>query len=264
MKKIAILLLAAVTLSTCSKNNDDNTINLFSVEDDIAFGAQADSAIMSSPADYPVLDRSTYPAAYSYVEKIRDKILASGKVFYKDRFAWNIKIIKDDNTLNAFCTPGGYIYVYTGLIKFLSSEDELAGVLGHEMAHADRRHSTDQLTRQYGLGVMLQILLGNDPGALATIASNLATLSFSRTQESEADEYSVIYLCPTDYNAAGAAGFFQKLEDQGQSGGTPEFLSTHPNPENRIVNITTKKGTLNCSGSGTYSAEYNAFIGTLP
>ena len=61
-------------------------------------------------------------------------------------FDWELKIIHDDETLNAFCAPGGYIYVYTGLIKFLAHEDNLAGVIGHEIAHADLRHSTQQLT----------------------------------------------------------------------------------------------------------------------
>lgn len=248
----------------CSKNSDDSTVNLFSINDDIAFGRQTDSVILANPSEFPILSPSQYPASYQYIQKIRDKILASGKVFYKDKFDWEVKIINDDATLNAFCTPGGYIYVYTGLIKFLSTEDELAGVLGHEMAHADRRHSTDQLTRQYGITVLLEILLGQNQGALSEIATGLINLKFSRTQESEADEYSVIYLCPTDYNAAGAAGFFEKLQSLSQGGETPEFLSTHPSPENRVQSIHNKKGALSCSGSATYSSEYQAFKSTLP
>ena len=141
MKKFFLLLVAAVAFSTCNKNSDDHTLNIFSVEDDIAFGRQTDSTIMANPSEYPILNRGTYSTSYAYVEKIRDKILGSGKVFYKDKFDWTIKIIDDEETLNAFCTPGGYIYVYTGLMKYLDTEDQLAGVLGHEMAHADRRHS---------------------------------------------------------------------------------------------------------------------------
>lgn len=264
MKKLLLLFAAVATFSMCSKDSDDHTFNIFTVQDDIALGKQTDSTIMANPSEYPVLSKSQYPAPYAYIEKIRDKILASGKLNHKNDFEWSVKIIKDDNTLNAFCTPGGYIYVYTGLMKYLDTEDQLAGVLGHEMAHADRRHSTDQLTQQYGISVLLEILLGKNQGTLTQIAASLVSLKFSRTQEAEADEYSVVYLCPTDYNAAGAAGFFQKLEEAGQGGQTPEFLSSHPNDASRIQNINTKKQTLGCTGSGTYSSEYSAFKSSLP
>ncbi|HEX4886578.1 MAG TPA: M48 family metalloprotease [Luteibaculaceae bacterium] len=255
----------AIGMGSCSADGSgDFTPNIFSLEDDINFGRQADSAIMANPAEYPVLNRAQFPASYAYIEKIRNKILNSGQVFYKDKFAWEIKIIRDDNTLNAFCTPGGYIYVYTGLIKFLDHESELAGVLGHEMAHADRRHSTDQLTQQLGLSTLLDIVLGKNQGALSNIGQTLLSLSFSRNQESEADDYSVMYLCPTDYSANGAAGFFDKLISQGSSGGTPTFLSTHPGPEDRVTKINSKRNDLGCTGSNNYDADYSNFKAGLP
>jgi predicted Zn-dependent protease len=137
------------------------------------------------------------------------------------------------------------------LIKFLDSEDELMGVLGHEIAHADCRHSTAQLTKQYGIAFLADALLGNK-AALNQIAKTLvggvAGLSFSRVNESEADSKSVQYLCSTSMNAAGAAGFFKKMEGQKQP---PTWLSTHPNPTNRIANIEKKAQELNCSGSQT-------------
>src|SRR5690606_12090547 len=111
-----------------------------------------------------------------------------------------------------------------------------AGVMGHEMAHADLRHSTSQLTRQYGIGLLLTVLSGGDPGTLSQILASLVALKFSRDHESEADDYSVIYLCETEYAANGAASFFEKLIEEGASQ-PPEFLSTHPNPDNRVENI---------------------------
>ena len=125
------------------------------------------------------------------------------------------RIIHDDSTLNAFCTPGGYIYVFTGLIHYLDSEDQLAGVMGHEIAHADRRHSTDQMTKQYGISLLLSAI-GGDESAIAQVASGLLLLKYGRGAESEADEFSVRYLCPTEYNAAGGAGFFEKIEAAGR------------------------------------------------
>jgi predicted Zn-dependent protease len=264
MKTKLFFLATAITLITACGNPDDNSINLFSIEDDKDLGLKVNTEIQSNPQEYPVLSRTQYPQAYAYVEAMRDKILAGGNVYYKDEFAWEVYIINDDNVLNAFCTPGGYIYIYTGLIHFLEAEHELAGVLGHEMAHADRRHSTDQLTQIYGLQLMLDILLGQNQNDLTNIAASLVTLSFSRSHETEADTYSVNYLCPTDYRADGAANFFQLLIDEGQSGSTPVFLSTHPDPGNRVQNITDQRNEQGCTGTGTFDAAYNNFKNSLP
>ncbi|UOQ83113.1 M48 family metallopeptidase [Hymenobacter sp. 5414T-23] len=136
-------------------------------------------------------------------------------------------------------------------MKFLDNEDQLAGVLGHEIAHADRRHTSRQLQQQYGISLLLSVLLGENPGQLAQIATGLGQLKFSRDFEREADEYSVVYLNGTNYYACdGAAGFFIKAEAQGQSG-TPEFLSTHPNPGSRIQDIQTKADQLGCRNRNT-------------
>jgi predicted Zn-dependent protease len=168
-------------------------------------------------------------------------------------FAWQVKIIKDDKTLNAFCTPGGYIYVYTGLIKFLDTEDELAGVMAHEIAHAANRHSTRQMTKMLGLKVLSDALTGNRK-AFGEVFSAVVGLKFSRTHETEADNFSVTYLCGTGWNAAGAAGFFQKIQSKG--GTPPQFLSTHPSPKNRIEKIGLKAKQLNCKGTAKNQSEY--------
>jgi beta-barrel assembly-enhancing protease len=266
MKKVlyAALFLATLSFTSCEKDNtDDSSFNLFSIEDDKKLGAQVAEQIAANPQEYPVLDPSQYTEAYAFINKMRDSILATGKVFYKDQFPWKMHIIHDDNTLNAFATPAGYIYFYTGLIKFLNAEHELAGVMAHEMAHSDRRHTTDQLTKIYGLSILLNVVFGGNPNLIADIAASLVSLKFSRNNEREADEYSVIYLCPTHYKADGAAAFFDQLINQG-AGSPPEFLSSHPNPGNRVADIQAKANELNCQGTGTFDQQYAAFKQTLP
>lgn len=245
MKRYYYILLLAVFpfINSCSKDG----LNIFSVQDDIKLGQQTKEQIEANPSEFPILNESTHAAAYNYIRSIKDDILASNTLKHKDDFAWEIYIIKDDNTLNAFCTPGGYIYVYSGLIKFLDDKSSLAGVMGHEMAHADQRHTTRLLTKQYGLQTLLDIVLGKNQGALSNLALNLVSLKFSRSEESDADEHSVIYLCPTRYYSNGAAHFFEKLNEAGNNNNPPAFLSTHPNPDNRIHNINTKASELGCS-----------------
>lgn len=230
---LSALIAASTLLSACRKGEG---LNIFSIEDEKTLGLQTKAQIESDPAQFPILNPSTHAAAYSYIYALRDDILASGQLNYKDDFAWEVKIIKNDAVQNAFCTPGGYIYVYTGLIKYLDSKSALAGVMGHEMAHADKRHSTTQLTKQYGVQTLLDVVLGKNQGLLTQIGAQLVSLQFSRSDESQADEYSVKYLCPTKYHADGAAEFFQKILDEGSST-PPAFLSTHPNPDNRVKNI---------------------------
>lgn len=259
---VLIILLAGVS---CKKGNDESPINLFSVNDDIAFGKQVEAEIEANPQDFPLLDKNAYPQAYMHIERIRDSVLNTGEIFYADRFEWKVKIIHNDTILNAFAAPGGYMYFYTGLIKFLDDESQFAGVMAHEMAHADLRHSTEMLTKAYGVQILLSILLGQANSELADIVAGLAyglgELAYSRSNEYEADEKAVEYLYATSYDARGIAGFFIKLDDAPQP---PEFLSTHPSPDNRIEAINEKWTSLGAKEGNIYIESYNAFKASLP
>ncbi len=237
-------------------------INLFTIEQEQELGRQVKQEIESNPSEYPLLPEQGNEQVYQYIRSLRDYILNSGQLAHRNDFAWEVKIIKDDETLNAFCTPGGYIYVYSGLIKFLDSESELLGVLAHEIAHADLRHSTRQLTKIYGLQVLVAIATGkSEPGLVEQIALGLASLKFSRSHESEADANSVLYLCNSPYDAAGAAGFFEKMLDRPTP---PQFISTHPSPANRVKAIHERKQVLGCSGSKTGQSKYRQMKQLLP
>ncbi|MBK9014248.1 MAG: M48 family metalloprotease [Saprospiraceae bacterium] len=256
-----IIFLFAISLTTaiswnCNLLKKVGDINLFSIEDDKALGLQVSKQIESDPKQFPVLPEKGNEEAYKYIRGLTTQLLRSGKVAHANEFDWKVNIIKDDKTLNAFAVPGGHLYVYTGLIQYLDSEDQLAGVMGHEIAHAAERHSTQQMTKLYGLDALRQIATGNkDPGMLEQLAVGLASLKFSRSHEAEADEQSVIYLCSSSLNAAGAAGFFEKMK--GKGGSPPEFLSTHPDPGNRIKDIRAKAKSLGCRGSKTNKTEYD-------
>ncbi len=233
-------------------------VNLLTIEQEIALGKKVKTEIESDPKKYPILAENGNEQAYAHVRAITQKILNTGKVANRTKFAWEVKIIKDDKTLNAFCTPGGYIYVYTGLIKFLDSEDQLAGVMGHEIAHAAQRHTGRSITKAYGVDYVLGLIVGSSKSQnvqmIKQITEGVVGLRFSRGHETEADEYSVTYLCGTGYNSAGAAGFFKKM--QGKGGAPPEFLSTHPDPKNRVKDIETRARALGCAGNDTNSEEY--------
>lgn len=263
MKKTIGLILGAVCIIySCDIAKNAGNINLFTVADDRKFGLEVAAEIESDLTKYKILDSSKNVAVYKYIYKVRDNILNSGQVEHKNDFNWRIRVINDDSTLNAFCTPGGYIYVYTGILKFLDSEDQFAGIMGHEIAHADKRHSTRQMTQMYGIQMMLEIVAG-DRDLVKQVSSALIGMKFSRIHETEADLFSVKYLCPTPYNAAGGAAFFEKIQAMG-SARTPEFMSTHPDPGNRIENFQANKTELGCTADGKFVNEYKAMVALLP
>jgi beta-barrel assembly-enhancing protease len=250
---------------SCSKSDSSIPLTLFTVTDDIALGKQIDQEIMGKDQEYPVLDSVQYSAAYAHLYRIRNTILASGKLEYASTFNWKCRIIRNDTVINAFCVPGGNIYVYTGIIKFLDNEAEFAGVLAHEMAHADRRHTSEQLTLAYGENLLLNLILGNNPSQLAEIAAGLAqglgNLAYSRQQEYSADEYAVKYLYPTEYDAAAIGDFFVKIAGEPTP---PAFLSDHPSPSDRLAKITEVFNSLGGAHGQLFPERYLQFKSALP
>ena len=173
-----------------SQLNCGGGVNLYSKSQDVQLGQQIQAQIAKDPAHYPVLNN---PTLRNYVQGLVNKIITSPNVTNKD-FNYTVTLIHDDNTVNAFTLPGGPIYVYSGLMKYVDNEATLAGILAHEITHADHRHSTQQMTKQYGLDAVTQLALGNNPSlagqilaGLASGAENLTMLQFSRTDETEAD-----------------------------------------------------------------------------
>lgn len=269
----SVLFLVVLCVGFFSAGCEDGKINVFSLQDDKELGYKLSLEIDGNAEKYPPLPRDQYGFVYERLERIRDAILASGEVKHAEDFEWKITVLNSE-TLNAFCAPGGYIYFYTGLLKYLDNEAEVAGVLGHEMAHAANRHSTHQMTKKYGLDFLLQLVTGVAQAKLGEIAAELAgkgaqlggafaVLQFSRADETEADECSVRYLARTQYDARGVAGFFSKMESDG-SAQPPEFLSTHPSHENRIAEIEKVWEKLGRPEGKIFESEYQDFKSKLP
>jgi predicted Zn-dependent protease len=216
-------------------------INLFSEQDEVQLGEQFDKEIHENPKEYPIYKGN--PAVKNYIQsRIFDEILQSPEVQKETVYDYKLEIIDNDSTLNAFAVPGGYVYLYTGLIKYLDSEAALAGVLAHEIAHVERRHATQRITNAYGLQLLASLALGNNPSQISAMVANLFSgltlLANSRSAEDESDKYAIIYLSSTRYYPGGVKFFFERLRDDGKvsssGGGIQTFLSTHPDPIDRI------------------------------
>ena len=178
------------------------------------------------------------------VQAIANRLIAQAPTFRPDaaQWKWEVNLIKSDE-MNANCGPGGKIIVYTGLIDTLKlSDDELAAVMGHEIAHALREHGREAMSKAYGVQMAKQgagafLGLGQDSLALAdTVVNYSLTLPNSRSNENEADLLGLELSARAGYNPNAAITLWQKMT--AQSGASqPEFMSTHPASTNRIASL---------------------------
>ncbi|MEO6695847.1 MAG: M48 family metalloprotease [Ignavibacteria bacterium] len=249
--------------------------NIFSIEDDVNIGKEIEQQIQQDRKQFPILQG--HQDVRDYVSGMGKYVLDYSKsIQYKNVFPYKFEVIHDDSSVNAFSIPGGFVYVYTGLIKFLDNEAALAGVIGHEIAHAERRHMTQRLTSYYGVGVVLNLILGSNPNALGEIAANLFVglgfLANSRSDEIEADNYSIKYLTGSQYYPGGITFFFDKIkEEQRRRGETPggleRLLSTHPLPQDRLDNVNKKLRSLKPKPDptqGLFTERYQQMKSRLP
>ena len=225
---------------------------IFEPEYDVEIGKQTVASIALDTLEYPILSKKDYPEAYAYLKRMVNEITSAPEIKYANLFKYDsIQIIQRDDVLNAFCTPGGYVYVYTGLIKYLDRADDLAGVLGHEIAHAELRHSAVRIQKEFGREKIMDYLLVKGVGLSALIKAEILnkmlTLNYTRDQEADSDRHSVLYLKDTDYACNGAAGFFKKLIANGQDTETLELLSDHPDSQSRVDDITLMVNEYQCS-----------------
>lgn len=161
-------------------------------------------------------------------------------------FNWEFNVV-DENTINAWCMPGGKVVVYTGLLPVTQDEQSLAVVMGHEIAHAIARHGnqrmSQQLIVQFGASA-LSVALSQKPaltqqifGQAYGISTGLGTLKYSRSHETEADKMGLIFAAMAGYDPEVAISFWERMASAGGGQKPPELLSTHPSDETRIKDL---------------------------
>jgi|APTNR8051073442_1049403.scaffolds.fasta_scaffold00066_36 predicted Zn-dependent protease len=208
---------------------------MMSERQEIAMGKESDPQVMAFFGSYddPRLQKF-----------INDKGQEMVKVSHRSKLAYEFKIV-DSPVVNAFAVLGGYVYFTRGIMANFNNEAEFAGVLGHEIGHITARHSVIQqrnaMLGQLGIiaGVMLVPELSQFVEPLSA-GMQLAMMSFGRDAERQSDELGVEYSSRIGYDASEMAGFFNTLERQDKASGgeeIPEFLSTHPSPEERNIAV---------------------------
>jgi predicted Zn-dependent protease len=232
--KLAAALLVVVAACAVNPATGRREFSLVSESEEIQMGREADPQITAS------LGLVDDPELQAYVSRIGMRL---AEVSERRNLPWSFKVV-DDPIVNAFALPGGFIYVTRGILAHFDSEAELAGVLGHEIGHVTARHSASQISRQQlqqiGLGVgMIFSETVREYGSLAAAGLQLMNLSYSRGDETQADELGLRYIGRLGYDPEAMVGVFQMLAQVGggAEGRIPQWQLTHPYPENREAHI---------------------------
>ena len=215
--------------------------NMFSMEQDIQLGREAAAQIERE------MQIVNDPRLTGLIDRIGRKLMAANAADTRNgQFPFSFKVVNDPS-INAFALPGGPMFIQTGLIAAADNEGQVAGVMGHEMAHVILRHGTNQASKANLIQLPLVVAgeMAGSRGMLGTLmqlgiglGANSVLMKFSRSAESDADLLGARLLHTAGYNPVELARFFEKLEaEAGKGNALTQFFASHPNPGNRVKNI---------------------------
>ncbi len=246
--RLSVLVGCALALLACETNpyTGRSQLMVIPASQEMAMGAQAYQQVLHDPKT----PQSHDPREVEPVKRVAARIIdAAKKSKYADmanKFEWEVTVIKDDKTMNAFALPGGKIAVYTGIFPVAKNEAGLAAILGHEVTHALARHGGERMSQGLAAQVGVAALSvgaasqGYDPQMAALAGGLLANygfiLPYSRQHESEADHIGLLLAAQAGYDPHEAVHVWERME-QTSKGQPPEFLSTHPGHGTRIKQL---------------------------
>jgi len=242
-RKVKLLIGTAIIIFTVFQYYSRSEVNEFTgkkqhisltTDEEIAIGLQ--SAPQMSQQHGGLYPNEKYQ---QFIDKVGRKLVTSS-IARETPYQYEFHLLKDGNTINAFALPGGQIFITYALFSRLENEDQLAGVLGHEIGHVVGRHSAERMAKQ-GLtqGILSGVAVGFDPSTAegAAAIANVINMSYGRDDELESDNLGVEIMIDAGYNPIELIGVMQILKDAAGPNRTPERMSTHPDPENRIEKI---------------------------
>lgn len=246
MKKFAFILVLTSIVISCAKVpiTGRRQPNLMPESNLIEMAKTQYSQFLASAKVLPASD-----ARSQRVTRIGTKIQIATETFLKSKgyekrlvgFEWEFKTV-EENTINAWCMPGGKVCVYTGILPLASTDDELAVVMGHEIAHAIARHGNERMSQQMivnGVGTVLSPADTTQTSIFQQVfmgSATLGMLKYGRTHESESDKLGLVFMKLAGYDPSAAVTFWEKMASSGGQK-PPEILSTHPSDERRIADI---------------------------
>ncbi|MEZ4911876.1 MAG: M48 family metallopeptidase [Saprospiraceae bacterium] len=206
-----------------------------SAEQEVALGLQSAPAMIQQHGGLHPDQRGQ-----ALVKEVGNKLVAS-TIAAKSQYPYEFHLLADPNVVNAFALPGGQVFITEALLGRLQNEDQLAGVIGHEIGHVIHRHGAERIAKMElteGLTGAAVIAAGDYQSAqFAQMVGNLVNMKYGRDQELESDDFGVRLMIEAGYDPKALVGVMDILEQASGGQSVPEFQSTHPSPENRREKI---------------------------
>jgi predicted Zn-dependent protease len=240
IQRLLAFILVCLLLAACATSPTGRR-QLMLVSEDTAISSSAQAYVQEVGKLKKEGKLSDDRALIRRVDDITGKLVAQAVAMRPDSadWQWSVAVIDDPETVNAWCMAGGRMAIYTGLVQKIDpSDDELAQVMGHEIGHALANHTAEKMSvaMASSIGVMAVGVAADNKGAAmagaAAAAALAVTLPNSRTAETEADRIGIELAAKAGYDPAAAVTLWRKMNNL-PGGKPPQFLSTHPNPENR-------------------------------
>ncbi len=183
---------------------------------------------------YNILDKSEHAEIYDYVGQLWASTVNNQSVITRLDFDWEVFIIHDDDIRTAFSVPGGKLFIYTGLLKAISNESELFGIMAHELYYIDRGATLSAMISEYGTLIVGDIWLGSDTNGARDLAETIYQLQIPSYEVIEADRFAINLICPYRYDPKGLKSFLELAHNASYE---IDWLLTRPGEEDRTVKI---------------------------
>jgi len=246
---VMLMSVALASLVGCETNpyTGRSQLLMTSVSQEMRMGAQAYDQVKNDPKMRPSQDPREIEPVKRVVARIVEAAKRSKYAEMAKQFQWEVTVIKDDKTANAFALPGGKMAVYTGIFPMAKTEAGLAAVMGHEVVHALARHGAERMSQGQLTSAGLQVIdtaagaaggggmLGQAAMAALGVGAQVGVLlPFSRKHESEADYIGILLAADAGYDPRESVALWERMGQISGGGGPSEFMSTHPSHETRI------------------------------
>lgn len=260
-----ILCLAIFTLlfSSCEKE-PDKVVHIdkdeFTTEDQFQIGQNLSALIAASSNEYTQLSKSENSEFYTYINRLLETVVNTSMVENRNVYPWEIIILHNDDIRSAFTIPGGKIYIYTGLLKMIHSENELFSLLAHEAYYAEKEDLVETMKDEYGTIIVGDLVLGTQSQGAMDIVESIQHMSIPKAKVENADRFTIELICPFQYDANGLKSLIERAMNNSED---VRWLSTRPGFEDRLEQL--EGLATNCGEEEhTFVERYESYKSLLP
>ncbi len=246
--------------SACKEPGDNVHINLteYTLSDQALIGDAIKDEVLSNPSKFPVLSEHEYPEAYNYLNVLMKTLLTTDVVKRRENYTWELIILNDDARKSVFTAPGGKIFIYSGLLKFIHTESEFMCLLAHEIYYTDSDAIINQIGSQISnVGFIFgDVVLDNPDADIDQIVCLLRDLRFSADDVRDADDFALDVLCNFQYDAFGLKDLLMEADASNE---LIDWINTRPIVPNRLENIM-ERASLCGMEEDTFEDRYQRFL----